>query len=110
MAGGLPAGVDKMGEQRPGIGINVAEPLGVPLERPEEGMLRQVHGLHNAVVGVGHHLQAMAQLCEIRGDIPGALAAKREEADRIENQWHITGEELDCVLRDIQRLEKKLDK
>ena len=53
-------------------------------------------------------LQAMAQLCEIRGDIPGALAAKREEADRIENQWLISGEELDCVLRDIQRLEKKL--
>ena len=53
-------------------------------------------------------LQAMAQLCEIRGDIPGALAARREEADRIENQWHISGEELDMVLRDIQRLEKKL--
>ena len=44
-------------------------------------------------------LQAIAQLCEIRGDIPGAIAAKREEADRIENQWHIRGEELDCVLR-----------
>ena len=53
-------------------------------------------------------LQAMAQLCEIRGDIPGALAARREEADRIENQWHISGEELDIVLRDIARLEKKL--
>ena len=53
-------------------------------------------------------LQAMAQLCEIRGDIPGALAARREEADRIESQWHITGEELDAVIRDIQRLEKKL--
>ena len=53
-------------------------------------------------------LQAMAQLCEIRGDIPGALAARREEADRIENQWHITGEELDMVLRDIARLEKQL--
>ena len=53
-------------------------------------------------------LQAMAQLCEIQGDISGALAAKREEADRIENQWHISGEELDMVLRDIQRLEKKL--
>ena len=53
-------------------------------------------------------LQAMAQLCEIRGDIPGALAAKREEADRIENQWHVSGEELDCVLREIKRLEKKL--
>ena len=50
----------------------------------------------------------MAQLCEIRGDIPGALAARREEAERIENQWHISGEELDMVLRDIQRLEKKL--
>lgn len=53
-------------------------------------------------------LQAIAQLCEIRGDIPGALAARREEADRIENQWHISGEELDMVLRDIARLEKKL--
>ena len=52
-------------------------------------------------------LQAMAQLCESRHDIPGALAARREEADRIANQWHITGEELDVVLRDIQRLERK---
>ena len=51
-------------------------------------------------------LQAMAQLCEIRKDIAGALAARREEADRIENQWKITGEELDCVLRDIERLER----
>ena len=55
-------------------------------------------------------LQAMAQLCEIRGDIPGALAARMEEADRIENQWHISGEELDTVLRDIQQLEKKLNR
>ena len=53
-------------------------------------------------------LQAMAQLCEIRGNIPGALAARTEEAERIENQWHITGEELDMVLRDIERLKKKL--
>ncbi len=53
-------------------------------------------------------LQAMAQLCEIRGDIAGAIAAKREEAECVENQWHITGEELDQVLRDIQRLEKML--
>ena len=53
-------------------------------------------------------LQAMAQLCEIRGDIPGALAARREESDRIQNQWNISGEELDMVLRDIQRLERKL--
>lgn len=53
-------------------------------------------------------LQAIAQLCEIRGDISGALAARREEADRIKNQWHISGEELDVVLRDIQRLERKL--
>ena len=51
-------------------------------------------------------LQAITQLCEIRGDIPGAIAAKREEADRIENQWHIRGEELDCVLREVARLEK----
>lgn len=56
-------------------------------------------------------LQAMAQLCEIRGDIPGAVAARREEAYRIQNQWNITtGEELDVVFRDIARLEKKLSK
>ncbi len=53
-------------------------------------------------------LQAMAQLCEIRGDISGALAARKEEADRIENQWNVSGEELDMVLRDIERLQKKL--
>ena len=52
-------------------------------------------------------LQAIAQLCEIRGDISGAIAAKREEADRIEHEWKISGEELDSVIRDIQRLEKK---
>ena len=34
-------------------------------------------------------------------------AAKREEAEIIENQWKISGEELDSVIRDIQRLEKK---
>ena len=56
-------------------------------------------------------LQAIAQLCEIRGDYAGAIAARREEADRIRSQWHITsGEELDMVLRDIQRLERKLTK
>ena len=51
-------------------------------------------------------LQAMAQLCEIRGDIPGAIAARKEEADIVENQWKISGEELDCIFRDISRLEK----
>ena len=56
-------------------------------------------------------LQAIAQLCEIRGDISGAIAAKREEAALIEKAWNITGgEELDMVIRDIQRLEKKLVK
>lgn len=53
-------------------------------------------------------LQAMAQLCEILGDIPGAIAARKEEADILENQWNISGEELNCVLRDIERLEKLL--
>ncbi len=53
-------------------------------------------------------LQAMAQLCEIRDDIPGAIAARKEEADIIENQWKISGEELNCVFRDIERLEKLL--
>lgn len=54
-------------------------------------------------------LQAMAQLCEIRKDYAGAIAARKEEAERIRNQWHITsGEELDIVLREIERLEKKI--
>lgn len=53
-------------------------------------------------------LQAIAQLCEIRGDLTGAIAAKREEAERIEKDWKISGEELDSIIRDIQRLEKKL--
>ena len=55
-------------------------------------------------------LQAMAQLCEIRGDIPGALRARREEAERIEKEWNISGEELDAVRREIQRLEMRLIK
>lgn len=55
-------------------------------------------------------LQAIAQLCEIRGDIPGAIAARREEAERIQTQWNISGEELEAVLRDIQRLEKLQNK
>lgn len=51
-------------------------------------------------------LQAIAQLCEIRGDISGAIAAKKKEAEVVERQWNITGEELDCVLREISRLER----
>ncbi len=52
-------------------------------------------------------LEAIAQLCEIRGDIYGAIAAKREQAERTEMEWKISGEELDAVIRDIERLEKK---
>lgn len=51
-------------------------------------------------------LEAIAQLCEIRGDINGAIAAKREQAERTEKEWKISGEELDAVIRDIERLEK----
>ena len=55
-------------------------------------------------------LQSMAQLCEIRWDINGAIAARQEEANLLEKHWNISGEGLDCMLRDIQRLEKKLVK
>ena len=55
-------------------------------------------------------LEAIAQLCEIRGDIAGAIAAKREQSERTEKEWKISGEELDAVIRDIARLEKKLIK
>jgi tetratricopeptide (TPR) repeat protein len=51
-------------------------------------------------------LQAMAQLCEIRGDISGAIAARREEAAILRDLYKISGEELDSVVRDIERLER----
>ncbi len=54
---------------------------------------------------------AMAQLCELRGDYAGAVQCRREQAALLEAEWNITGgETLDEVIRDISRLEKKMEK
>ena len=53
--------------------------------------------------------EAMAQLCEIRGDHKGAIAALKEQLELMEEEWHITeGESVDAISREIARLEKKL--
>lgn len=55
--------------------------------------------------------EAMAQLCEIRGDYSGAVRYLQEEITLMEREWHISsGEEQDAVLRNIARLEKKIAK
>lgn len=55
--------------------------------------------------------EAMAQLCEIRGDYSGAIRCLREQVTLMEREWHITsGEARDAVLRNIDRLEKKIEK
>lgn len=51
---------------------------------------------------------AMAQLCEIRGDHVGAIAARKEQLKLTEKEWNITeGETVDFIHREIARLEKK---
>ena len=54
-------------------------------------------------------LESIAQVCELQGDIPGAIAALREELAVQETEWHTTtGETTDVVHRNIARLEKLL--
>ena len=54
-------------------------------------------------------LESIAQICEIRSDIPGAIAAWQEELRYLDREWHCTtGETADAVRREIARLEKKL--
>lgn len=56
-------------------------------------------------------LESIAQICELQGDIPGAIAALREELELFDKEWHFTtGETADVVRREIARLEKKLQK
>lgn len=55
------------------------------------------------------YLESIAQVCELQGDIPGAIAAFHEELDVQREEWHTTtGETTDIVLRNIARLEKML--
>lgn len=54
-------------------------------------------------------LDSIAQINEIRGDYAGAIQALKEELALDAQDWHVTeGETVDEVLREIQRLEKKL--
>ena len=54
-------------------------------------------------------LTSIAQLCEIRGDYAGAIAAAEEEIAALASDWDTTaGETVDQHLRRIERLKKKL--
>ncbi len=54
-------------------------------------------------------LESIAQICELQGDIPGAIAAYQEELEIFDKEWHFTtGETADIVRREIARLEKKM--
>ena len=54
-------------------------------------------------------LESIAQICELQGDIPGAIAAWEEELEIYDKEWHFTtGETADMVRREIHRLKKKL--
>ena len=54
-------------------------------------------------------IDSLAKVCEIAGDIPGALAARQLELDIAEKEWgDVSGESVECIHRDIQRLSKLL--
>jgi len=51
-------------------------------------------------------LESIAQVCELDRDIPGAIAALEEEIRTLAGQWNTcTGETVDRVRREIQRLQ-----
>lgn len=50
-------------------------------------------------------LESIAQVCELAGDIPGAVAALEEEIEVLARQWDTsTGETVDKVRRELARL------
>lgn len=50
-------------------------------------------------------MESIAQVCELEGDIPGAIAALEEEVSTLADQWDTrTGETVDKVRREIARL------
>ena len=50
-------------------------------------------------------LESIAQICELQGDIDGAVAALEEELELFEKEWNFsTGETADKVRREIARL------
>ena len=61
---------------------------------------------------VPHYVDAiisLAQVCEVDGDIEGAIAARKYELEVSEKEWgDTTGETIDYIYREIARLEKLL--
>ena len=56
-------------------------------------------------------IESIAQVCELMGDIPAAIAAWQEELRMFETEWDFTtGETADVVRRTIARLTEKLPK
>ena len=54
-------------------------------------------------------IDSLAKVCEMDGDIPGAIAARQLELDIAEQEWgDVSGESVDSIRREIQRLEKLL--
>lgn len=54
-------------------------------------------------------LESIAQICELQGDIPGAIASLEEELTVFAKEWNFTtGETADVVRREITRLKKLL--
>lgn len=53
-------------------------------------------------------LESIAQVCELQGDLSGAIAALEEELEVLAEQWNAsTGETADQPRREIQRLREK---
>ncbi len=54
-------------------------------------------------------LDSLAKVCEMDGDIEGAIATRRFELEICAKEWNITvGESVDLIRREIARLEKPL--
>ena len=54
-------------------------------------------------------VDSLAKVCEMDGDIEGAIKARELELDISEKEWDITyGEGVDSVKREIARLQKLL--
>ena len=51
---------------------------------------------------------AIAQLCRILGDIPGAIEANRQMLRVVQEDWVCEGECVDWIIREIRALEEKL--
>lgn len=65
-----------------------------------------------ALEPIPHYVDAidsLAQVCEMDGDIEGAIAARKYELEVSEKEWgDTTGETVDVIHREIARLEKLL--